>query len=149
MNHRLYKNSLIIQALAYFDIFNHPLTIEEIANLSDHSSSETLEFLNSLENQQVCFKRKNYYSLQQSTDLITARLDKEQKALNYLKKLPFYAKLISSFPYVRSIAVSGSLSKGVMHEDGDIDYFIITVPNRMWNSKVHKCTCHSYHWCCI
>jgi hypothetical protein len=33
---------------------------------------------------------------------------------------------------VRGIAISGSLSKGVMHDDGDIDYFIITAPERLW-----------------
>lgn len=36
------------------------------------------------------------------------------------------------FPFVRGIAISGSLSKGVMHLDGDIDYFIITAPERLW-----------------
>lgn len=39
---------------------------------------------------------------------------------------------MSKFPFTRGIAISGSLSKGVMYSDGDIDYFIITAANRLW-----------------
>jgi hypothetical protein len=43
-----------------------------------------------------------------------------------------YAGLISNFPYVRAVFISGSLSKHVMKPDSDIDFFIITKPNRLW-----------------
>ncbi len=80
-----------------------------------------------------CFKHEIYFSLQNEVeDLALKRKQKEVEAKKYFDKLSFYVGLISMFPFVRGIAVSGSLSKGVMHLDGDIDYFIITAPERLW-----------------
>jgi hypothetical protein len=82
----------------------------------------------------LCFKSNNgFYSLQAKVEeLERLRLEKEKRAQKYFKKLPFYSKLISRFPFVKGIAISGSLSKNVMHDDGDIDYFIITSKGRLW-----------------
>jgi len=77
--------------------------------------------------------KDGYYSMQKSIDAqIKKRLAKEKEAKKYYKKLPFFVNMISKFPFVRGIAISGSLSKGVMYEDGDIDYFIITAKDRLW-----------------
>jgi predicted nucleotidyltransferase len=45
------------------------------------------------------------------------------------------AKLISQFPFVRSVMASGSLSKGYADEKSDIDFFIVTIPNRLWIAR--------------
>ena len=45
-------------------------------------------------------------------------------------------KFISKFPYVRAILLSGSISKGYMDKDSDVDYFIITQPNRLWVTRL-------------
>src|SRR5690606_3777846 len=45
------------------------------------------------------------------------------------------AKLISQFPFVRGVMASGSLSKGYADEKSDIDFFIITIPNRLWIAR--------------
>lgn len=133
MDQNFYKKEQLIQAIAYFDIFKHPLKTEELANLSNISLSETGRLLNEMVIQKVCYGTNGMFSLTPITEeLIDLRTKKEIKASSYFKKLPFYAKIISSFPFVRSVAISGSLSKGVMHDDGDIDYFIVTAPNRMW-----------------
>lgn len=133
MDQNFYKKEQLIQAIAYFDIFKHPLKTEELANLSNISLSETGRLLNEMVIQKVCYGTNGMFSLTPMTEeLIDLRTKKEIKASSYFKKLPFYAKIISSFPFVRSVAISGSLSKGVMHDDGDIDYFIVTAPNRMW-----------------
>ncbi len=47
-------------------------------------------------------------------------------------KVKRYAKLVSKFPFVEAVCISGSLSKGILTNDGDIDYFIICKPNRLW-----------------
>lgn len=133
MDQDFYKKEQLIQAIAYFDIFKHPLKTEELANLSNISLSETGRLLNEMVIQKVCYGTNGMFSLTPMTEeLIDLRTKKEIKASSYFKKLPFYAKIISSFPFVRSVAISGSLSKGVMHDDGDIDYFIVTAINRMW-----------------
>ena len=45
------------------------------------------------------------------------------------------SRLISNFPYIRAVLLSGSISKGFMDEKADIDYLIITAPNRLWFAR--------------
>lgn len=123
----------ILKSIAYFDIFNHPLNISELNDLCQENNDSLMPALNLLILDETLYEYKGYYSLQRNIKpLVITRESKTNAAKNYLKKLPFYAKLIKAFPYVEGIGVSGSLSKNVMHDDGDIDYFIITSPNRLW-----------------
>lgn len=115
-----------IEVIAYFDIFNHPLTKTEIENLSNKKFDNVAQ-------QDLLFEYKGYYSINKNVkEFVEERLKKEKEAEKYIKKLPFFVSLISKFPFIRGIAISGSLSKGVMYADGDIDYFIITAKDRLW-----------------
>lgn len=128
-------NKSIAKVLAYFDVFEHPLTLDEIVNLGDtyHPKSSYKEKLEELINKNVCYNYQDFYSLNPNIkDFVLKRKNKEFEAKKYFSKLPFFVSLISKFPFVRGIAISGSLSKGVMHDDGDIDYFIVTAPERLW-----------------
>jgi len=57
------------------------------------------------------------------------------RAMKLLKKSKTYVRVIARFPFVRAIAISGSLSKFYASEEPDIDYFIITKPNRLWVAR--------------
>lgn len=127
--------SSILKSLSYFDIFNHPLKKDELANLCGIASSEArfTESLSELLSTHLCYTSNGYYSIQKELEpLIVERQRKERLAQDYFDRLPFYSSIIKSFPFVKGVAVSGSLSKGVMYEKGDIDYFIITTENRLW-----------------
>ena len=45
------------------------------------------------------------------------------------------AKFISKFPYIENVSISGALSKNYYNNDGDIDFFLITQPNRLWIAR--------------
>lgn len=123
----------LLAPLIYFNIFDHPLRINELSDLLSIREGELSKLLEPFVIQSICFKHGNFYGLSSEIEtLVLERKKKEERAKKYLKKLPFYAKLIKSFPFVNGVAISGSLSKGVMHEKGDIDYFIITTKNRLW-----------------
>lgn len=132
-DHSTPKNLTLLKAIAYFDIFNHPLKADELKNLSGLSDSDFQSISSALVHKGDLYFYEEYYSIRKDIfKQIEERKLKEEEAKKYFNKLPFYAKLIKSFPFVRSISISGSLSKNVMHEDGDIDYFIITAPGRLW-----------------
>jgi hypothetical protein len=42
---------------------------------------------------------------------------------------------IGKFPFVENVSLSGALSKGYYDDDGDIDFFIITKPGRLWVAR--------------
>ncbi len=123
----------ILKVLAYFKIFEHPLKLREIAALCNISVQETEQNLSFLIEDEMIFDFEQYYSTSRNVAQYSGlRKVKEAEAEKYFIKLKKYAKLLATFPFVRGIAVSGSLSKGVMNPDGDIDYFIITKPGRLW-----------------
>ncbi len=127
--------SNILQTISYFDVFNHPLSCDEIGKICGIQFNNIViqNTLTHLVNSNKCYQYDGFYSIQQDVKtLVNYREGKEEKAKKYFKKLPFYVQLISSFPFVKGIAISGSLSKGVMHDNGDIDYFIIAAKGRMW-----------------
>ena len=129
----------ILRTLAYFDIFSYPLTADEIYhNLADNHTSleEVKSALINLSENQFVYQKEKFFLLKDNDDYINRR-----KSGNYLaKKRLITARrvsgLISRFPFIRGILLSGSISKGFMEEDSDIDYFIITHPNRVWFSKL-------------
>ena len=56
-------------------------------------------------------------------------------AKNIHEKATKISRFISKFPYVEGVGISGSLSKGYYDEEGDIDFFIITSPKRLWVAR--------------
>lgn len=123
----------ILKWLAYFDVFQHPLKVTELEKLCCGESIDINKEIENLINENRCFIYDNHVSINPDVkSLVDKRRFKEAEAGKYFMKLPRYVRLIRKFPFVKGIAISGSLSKNVMYEDGDIDYFIITHENRLW-----------------
>lgn len=126
--------SEILRLLCYFDVFNHPLTRNELKALVGASEDQSIQTeLNALLEERNIYSENDYFGIRDSiSDQIKQRNEKEERAKKYYRKLPRYLRIIKAFPFVRGVGISGSLSKNVMHEDGDIDYFIVTAPGRLW-----------------
>jgi hypothetical protein len=127
------EEKYFLRTLLYFDIFNYPLTAEEIiqylpvlANLS----ADTV--LSNLRSQKILFRFRNFYSLKNDPEMAVKRLQGNALAEKRMKEANRFSRLVYSFPFVRAVMLSGSISKGYMDEASDIDYFIITEPNRLW-----------------
>lgn len=128
--------SSVLKALAYFDVFQFPLNKEELLRYSDCSSDESLnEELLWLEKTQMIFQVKGYYLLKDDPILVKQRIEGDRRVKDYIDQAFRKSRLIARFPYVRGVFISGSLSKGTMTEDGDIDFFIVTAPNRLWIAR--------------
>ena len=91
--------------------------------------------LNELMAESAIFKIGNFYSLFNNHTLAERRNTGNEKAIVMLKKAEKAAAIISAFPFVQGVAVSGSLSKKFAGEDADIDFFIITSANRLWIAR--------------
>lgn len=125
-----------LRTLLYFFIFKYPLTREEIFDFSDVETIEEVDNqLSYLMSKKVVFQFGNYFSLSNSFDAVKRREKGNLKANAVLPKAKKVSKLISKFPYVENVSISGSLSKNYYDEDGDFDFFIITTPNRLWVSR--------------
>jgi predicted nucleotidyltransferase len=127
----------IIKALAYFDIFHYPLLKEEINIFLDKSIHPELldKGLNSLLEESTIYLHHGYYLLQDNHLLTHRRTQGNKKAEDMLVKAMKIGRFLYQFPFVRSIGVSGSLSKNFAEENSDIDFFIITKGNRLWIAR--------------
>lgn len=129
----------MLRTLAYYDIFSYPLTANEIYyNLGEnHTSIEEVEtVLTKLSNNNIVFQKGNFYQLSNNDEFIIRRNQGNQLAEKRLQTARRVSGFISSFPFIRGIMLSGSISKGFMEEDSDIDYFVVTHPNRVWFSRL-------------
>jgi len=91
--------------------------------------------LNELIDESIIYEFFGFYSLQNDDALAKRRKKGNVEAKKILPKAYKKASFISSFPFVKGVYVSGSLSKGYFDEDGDIDYFVVTKPNRLWIAR--------------
>lgn len=127
--------SAVFKALAYFDIFNYPLTIPEIekyAGFQFTHLSEVENALDFLKESLIVFQFGEYYTLKNEYCLITRRQAGNLAAFNIFSKAQKKSNFIHRFPFVRSVNISGSLSKNYFDKNTDIDYFVITEPGRLW-----------------
>lgn len=124
----------IIKTLLYFDVFQYPLNLNEIISFSKFSLEKVRETVQKLITKNIIYETSNFYSLTSNYN-ISRRVEGNEKATKILKKAVGISKFISQFPFIEGVFISGSLSKGFYGDDDDIDYFIITSPNRLWLAR--------------
>ncbi|RKR83536.1 hypothetical protein BDD43_3746 [Mucilaginibacter gracilis] len=130
-------NKNIIATLAYFDVFNYPLTRGEMflfmtVKCDQETFNSALSYL--LINDSVyCFD--TFFTLKNDPQIAIRRRTGNQKATELIKVAHKVGRLLIKFPYVRGIAISGSLSKNFADDNSDIDLFIITAANRLWIAR--------------
>ena len=127
----------ILATLAYFDIFNYPLTQFEIFQFlpNKYEYKEFTIVLHALGIEKNIFKLEDFFCLQKNHSLIVRRKKANQEAQKLLHQAERIAQMLYCFPFVKGVAVSGSLSKNYADERSDIDYFIITSKNRLWIAR--------------
>lgn len=128
----------IIKALLYYDLFDYPLTPDEIFKTlpSNHVTRHDVQReLDVLVKQTLVYKLGNFFSVQSNPVLEIKRIQGNLLAGKHLQIATRKAQVISRFPFVRSVMVSGSLSKGYADEKSDIDFFVITQPGRLWIAR--------------
>ena len=148
----------ILAALCYFDIFDYPITQLEISHFirNSYRLDEIAAGLHSLTVEQWIYKFGDLYTLQNDYDVITRRKKGNVKSRQMLVTAKKVASILSSFPFVKGVAVSGSLSKNFADEDSDIDFFIITEKNKLWLARTilmafRRLTVlfRKQHWLCL
>lgn len=127
----------IIAALAYFDVFNYPLTQGELyLFLGNKYDNKTFtDALNKLVLNEAVYRFDGFYTLKNDSQIAIRRQQGNNKAAVLITIAGRVAKILIRFPYVRGIAISGSLSKNYADDESDIDLFIITAANRLWIAR--------------
>jgi hypothetical protein len=129
------EQKAVYACLCYFDVFQHPLRFTEICEFVSlpFSDSKAHSVLDELLHLQLIRSESGFYLLKNTSgNTIQKRLSAEQRFQAKQNTIRRFARFVSRFPFVESVAISGSCSKGLLDEEGDVDYFIITAPGRLW-----------------
>ncbi|HTH54902.1 MAG TPA: hypothetical protein VL728_02575 [Cyclobacteriaceae bacterium] len=126
----------LVRAILYFDIFNYPITADEARAFAPSSiKGRSDHLLDNLVSQGILFKLDEFYSVRNDPSMVTKRLEGNRLAERRMQTARKYSRLIASFPFVRAVMLSGSISKNFMVKDSDIDYFIVTEKKRLWIAR--------------
>lgn len=135
MSLRLFETS-IKKTLLYYEIFDHPLTANELFTLHPQNTQTQQSFnqmLEALVRQKLLTSSNGFYQLESNKkNLIALRHTREKLAQKRFIIAKWVSFIIRLFPFVRGVFISGDLSKGVASPSSDVDYVIITAPNRLW-----------------
>ncbi len=125
----------LILTTLYFEIFSYPLTIVELKRFVNYPNLKDGEFQHTVD--QLCSlgilkEQEGYFMIKKRPDWVKLRHEREARARRAKKRAERRARLISRFPFIRAVFFSGTYAKGIVPLGGDIDFFIVTKPGRLW-----------------
>jgi hypothetical protein len=123
----------IVQAVAYADVFDYPLTADEIHRYLVGVSASRGDVRGILHNRRPAELARSgrYFGLVGREAAVETRRARAANAAEYWRRAVSYGHAMSRLPFVRMVAVTGGLAMDNM-ADGDIDYLVITEPGRLW-----------------
>lgn len=126
----------VYEVSAYLDF---PFTLDEVADYFLASHNLTSEELASLISEgkfpSIPFQIKDRYLLSRPSQSESSRLEREQISAEKLGSAGEFSSLLKRLvPFVRTVAVTGSVAYGSAGKWDDIDLFVVTQRNRLWVS---------------
>ncbi len=136
--HRQNHNKILLETICYSDIFDYPLSRDNIMRfiIGEKLNKESIEkSLLTLLTRKKISRKKGYYFLKGRKKIVD--IFKEKEIIN-IKKNAKAKKIISilqHIPTVMLIGISGSLAMENAKESDDIDLFIISKSNTIWTTR--------------
>ena len=126
----------VLQTVAYGDLFDYPLTAAEIWRYLIRYSASESEVDQALNNggrtNPRLVQRDGFVALRGRSEVFEIRRRRMARAERLWPAALHYGRLISALPFVRMVAVTGSLAVDNADSNSDIDYFVVTEPGRLW-----------------
>lgn len=137
------KNNIeenILKTLSYSDIFNYPLSEDEIWRFyigkNKCSKDKLLTSLKRLCDNQIIGKKKNKYFILGRENLVEERCKRGTYSKGKFSIAIKIASFLSIIPSILLVGLSGSLSMRNAKKTDDIDFFIITTKNSLWITRI-------------
>ncbi len=131
----------IIQTIAWFNLFDFPLTAEEVqAYLYNYDKplhiKEVKGILGQLVEEHQIELIKDHYVLPGRAPITETRKARKFIAEKLWNRVKLYGQYMRDVPFVRMIAVCNNLSYDNASEQSDIDLFVVVKPGRMWIARL-------------
>jgi len=128
-----------LPTIAYFDIFDYPLTRQEMEKwmidpkvTQQVMGSETTDFCRDVS----CIENLDgFFYLKGREELVFARKKRYLIAEKKYRRALRFARIFRLLPSVRMVAVCNTLAFSNAKDESDIDFFIITKPGKIWLTR--------------
>jgi hypothetical protein len=125
----------VIESVAYSDVFDYPLTLEEIRRGLPVGASP-VEVMAALEAvRDFVAAGTSHHALVGREALVETRARRAAASRRLMRRAFFYGRLIARLPFVRMVTVTGSLAVDNAEDGDDIDYLIATASGRVWLAR--------------
>jgi len=124
----------VLLTVLYADLFDHPLTAQEIGVwlVGERApDAEVKTTLAKLEGSHLS-RREDLWVWSGREEIVRTRRYREGVSEPRWQQAERFARVLWSVPFVRMVAVCGSQAMDNGDEDGDIDIFCIVEPGRLW-----------------
>ena len=130
----------MLQSVVYASLFDYPLAPSQLrhALIGAVADEGTLLrwFHTSPYLQRTLEFEDGFFFPRGRRDLMATRARREATSRALLDRLSAPLRLVMQMPFVRMVALSGSLAHLNADEDADLDLFVITRPHRVWTATV-------------
>ena len=129
----------VVRTVAYSDVFDYPLRDSEIhrhLHGVPATAAETSAALARCASPHGPLSwRDGHYTLRGREGLLDTRRERAERAARVWPAAVHYGRMIAGFPFVRMVAVTGSLAWDNVPPSADIDYVIVTEPGHLWKTR--------------
>ena len=126
----------ILAAIAYSDVFDFPLTKQEIWGFLTHRKLSKDMFEQELQSLfGVILFRRGLYCFFDRKKIIEKRKKREKESSLKLRIAKHVSSCLSFIPTIQFIAISGSLAMKNADKEDDIDLFVIVKKNSLWITR--------------
>ena len=124
----------ILETLAYSDVFDYPLTIDELHRflVSPATKMEIQECVIGMKG--ISFAH-GYYFLAGRSEIVDVRQKREEDSRNAYRRAMFYGRILGGLPFIRMVALTGSLAMLNLSKNRDMDYMLVAMPGRVWTAR--------------
>ena len=125
----------ILETLAYSDIFEYPLRLEELHRYLPVRADVT-ELPSALKAlQEYVRKQDDLYFLAGRQEVVDIRKERESRSRKLMPYALRYGRILGALPFVRMAALTGSLAVLNVSKNADFDYMLVTAKGRVWTAR--------------
>jgi hypothetical protein len=125
----------ILETVAYADIFDHPLTAPEVHRYLTGMFVEFEVVREALKDIQRLVQTGVYFTLPGREEIIPIREEREAHSRKLLPRALHYGRILGSLPFIRMVALTGSLAVLNVSKTDDFDYMLVAAPGRVWTAR--------------
>lgn len=124
--------SAVLKTLIYSDLFDFPLTAAELSTyLFDVGAGED-EVQCAARSCGDVVELDGYFCLRGRQHLVAERRRRQAENNRLWRKARRYGSIVAALPFVRMVAITGSLAPGNARVGDDIDLLLVVAPGRLW-----------------